>query len=350
MSEPLAHNGSSSTHDKKFDAEQIESREVGAAPLGKRQKTARHCKRFWWVHLIIFCISFLIIALCLVYVAMPKIAQKGVDDSSLEVTEFKFLDPSSSSITLYQSNILHSPSMYTPTLDPFVAGSYLVTNGTFGPEPIIFINMPSIHALHPSSVQTVEQKVAINSLEQLTEYATQVIAKEYVSTALTGSTILHEGKLPSTRIKYNTTSTYKALNGLKGFNVTNVRINVTNTDGSPNMKGYAYIPNPSIMTIEMGNVTLTLSTDKAGIIGTSTIPNMTLKPGNNTLPMTGTLNQTLVLGSTDTTTGIMVMKITGRDCIYNGEHLTYYEKALSQNVLSLSMNVQQIIKDSLTGA
>lgn len=65
MSEPLAHNGSSSTHDKKFDAEQIESREVGAAPLGKRQKTARHCKRFWWVHLIIFCISFLIIALCL---------------------------------------------------------------------------------------------------------------------------------------------------------------------------------------------------------------------------------------------------------------------------------------------
>jgi hypothetical protein len=143
---------------------------------------------------------------------MPKIAQKGVDDSSLEVTEFQFRNPTPNSIVLTQKAILHSPSKYTPTLDSFVAASWLVTNGTFGPTPITHITMPKIHALHPQSTQSVVgQEVQISDLDQLTEYATQIIANENVTTALTGKTNLHEGKLPVTTINYNTSSTYKGM-------------------------------------------------------------------------------------------------------------------------------------------
>ncbi|KAF4636869.1 hypothetical protein G7Y89_g1200 [Cudoniella acicularis] len=318
MADFVTHNNGStgSTDDKKYEAEQIEQQEVSAPT---------------------------------VYVAMPKIAQKGVDESSLEVTELKFLNPSDTSITLTQNAILHSPSIYTPTLDPFVAGSYLVTNGTFGPAPMVYINMPSIHALHPSSTASVVETLPINNIDQLTEYATQVIANEYVTTALTGKTTLHEGKLPTTTVNYNSSFTYKGLNGLAGFNITNVKINLTNTDPTtPNVQGSAYIPNPSVMTIELGNVTLSISTAKVGVVGTGYIENMTLVPGNNTLPMTAILNQTLILASTDTTTGIAVLEITGQSCVYNGVHLTYYEKALSQNVLTLSMNVLRVIADSTT--
>jgi hypothetical protein len=52
-------------------AEKIESRadEQRAAPVagpyGYRHKVKRHFRRFWWLHLIIFCAGFLIIALCL---------------------------------------------------------------------------------------------------------------------------------------------------------------------------------------------------------------------------------------------------------------------------------------------
>lgn len=31
----------------------------------RRQKLKRHCQRFWWLHLIVFCLSFLTIALIL---------------------------------------------------------------------------------------------------------------------------------------------------------------------------------------------------------------------------------------------------------------------------------------------
>jgi hypothetical protein len=41
------------------------------------------------------------------------------------------------------------------------------------------------------------------------------------------------------------------LNGLQGFNVTDVKINVSAPAGQPNLLGYAYIPNPSLMTIAM---------------------------------------------------------------------------------------------------
>jgi hypothetical protein len=51
-------------------AEKIESRgdtyeNAQTRPAGFGQKCKRHCARFWWLHLIIFCAGFLIIALCL---------------------------------------------------------------------------------------------------------------------------------------------------------------------------------------------------------------------------------------------------------------------------------------------
>lgn len=310
------------------------------------QRVKRHCARRWWIHLLIFCVIFLIIALCLVYVGMPKIAQHGVDESSLQFTALDFLFPTPSTIVLSQASILHSPSIYTPTLDAFNASLYLVTNGTIASDPMMHIPMPSIHALHPqSSISLSNQNLSITNLDQLTDYATAVLSNEYVTTTLTGRTGLHEGKLPVVTVDYNSSSTYRGLNGLAGFNVTNVKINLTAPAGSPNLAGYAYIPNPSVMTIAMGNVTLSLSTAAAGVVGNATIPDMTLVPGNNTLPMTGIINQILVTASLDKA-GMVDMQITGQSAVYNGEHLTYYEKALASNKLSLAMNVVQILADS----
>jgi hypothetical protein len=332
--------------DKNFQAEEIETSQRHATP-GRGQKVKRHCARFWWLHLIIFCVIFLIIALCLVYVAMPKIAQHGVDESSIEFTDLRFLEPTSDSIVLTQAAILHSPSIYTPTLDPFTAASWLVTNGTFGPAPMIYVPMPRIHALHPQSNASVENvNVTIADLDQVTAYAAAIITQANVSSALTGQTKLHEGKLPVTTINYNTTSTYKGMNGLKGFNVTGVKINITAAAGEPNLSGFAFIPNPSVITVAMGNVTLILSTAEAGVVGNTTINDFTLVPGNNSLPMTGIINQTLITQSLNKT-GFVTLSIMGQSAIYNGQHLTYYEKPLANNILSLDMNVAQVLQDSI---
>lgn len=130
---------------------------------------------------------------------------------------------------------------------------------------------------------------------------------------------------------------------MKGFNVTGVKLNISAKAGEPNLSGFAYIPNPSLITVAMvsapfgsyasnldvvlipvkGNVTLNLATLKAGVVGNTTINDMTLVPGNNTLPMTGIIDQTLVTESLNSS-GFVTLSITGQSAIYNGQHLTYY--------------------------
>jgi Protein of unknown function (DUF3712) len=145
-----------------------------------------------------------------VYVAMPKIAQNGVNESSLQFNYLEFLNPTEDSITLTQSATLYSPSIFTPTLDPFNASLYLVTNGTLAAEPMIYIPMPSIHAIHPQGNITINnQVIPIANLDQITDFATAVLANEYVTTALSGSTNLHEGALPVVNVNYNSQTTYK---------------------------------------------------------------------------------------------------------------------------------------------
>jgi hypothetical protein len=101
------------------------------------------------------------------------------------------------------------------------------------------------------------------------------------------------------------------MNGLKGFNVTGVIINSTATPGEPNLKGFAYIPNPSVITVALGN---------------ATINDMTLVPGNNTLPMSGIIDQTLIAASLNSS-GFVTLSIAGQSAIYNGQHLTYYVRS-----------------------
>lgn len=57
--------------------------------------------------------------------------------------------------------------------------------------------------------------------------------------------------------------------------------------------------------------------------------------------MIGYTNQTLVLDLLESTykDGMLPVRIVGNSSIYNGQHLTYYEKALQQNVQSVTLNV-----------
>lgn len=129
----------------------------------------------------------------------------------MEFTSLQFLDPAPDAITITQSAILHNGDIFTPTLDAFNASLYLVTNGTFGPTPIATLTIPSVHVLHPtSSVNFAQQRVKISDLDQLTDYAIQVLAQENVTTALTGEARLHEGRLPTINIHYNSSTTYKS--------------------------------------------------------------------------------------------------------------------------------------------
>ncbi|TVY44209.1 hypothetical protein LSUB1_G002333, partial [Lachnellula subtilissima] len=315
--------------------EQLEQRNASADVTGKRQKAKTHFKKWWWVHLILFCAVTLIITLPIIYVGFPNIAQHGVNKARLEVTGLEFYNPTPDHIEVTERIITHNPSMYTPTLDPWSVA------------PILYLPVPQTHTKHPvSNAAIVNATVPIFDQDQIALYATQLLTLKQVTTALVGKPLLHIGKLPAIHVKYNASTTYNGLNGLQGFNVTNIKIDPGNTLLIlPNMNGTAFIPNPSNITVDMGNVTFSLKDPKGVEVGKTLIENMVLRPGDNHIPLIGMLNQTLILPSLEN--GFVNLTITGTDVVYNGKHITYYEKALAANILHLRLNVLQILKDSL---
>lgn len=106
------------------------------------------------------------------------------------------------------------------------------------------------------------------------------------------------------------------------------------------MVGTIYIPNPSVMTITMGNVTFNNYVD-GDFIGTSTLSDLVLRPGNNTLPMRSKVNQTLVIGKVTAkyTDGLLPVDIVGNSSVYEGQHLEYFEKALQSNRQHIVLDV-----------
>jgi hypothetical protein len=90
----------------------------------------------------------------------------------------------------------------------------------------------------------------------------------------------------------------------------------------------------------MGQVVQNLYVD-GQFIGNNTFPNLTLNPGNNTIGFTGIADQKVVLKliTTKYTDGILPVTIIGNSSVYNGQHLPYFEAALSSLALQADLNV-----------
>lgn len=131
------------------------------------------------------------------------------------------------------------------------------------------------------------------------------------------------------------------LNSFNGFNITQFQLFLEpqGPDGA-NLIGQAYIPNPTVMSVEFGNVTFDVSVDGQSI-GQSRINNLFLVPGNNTVPVRSTTDQATVLNliTTKYKNGILPLDITGNSTVVNGQHLSYFENAFSKSTQHLNLNL-----------
>ncbi|KAL8788554.1 MAG: hypothetical protein Q9213_001627 [Squamulea squamosa] len=269
------------------DVREITS-EKGKRSFGAKLKA--HFRRFWWLHLIFFISSTLIIVLCLVYVAFPRISQDGVSDSTLEIQSLELSNPTANSFHLKQTAKLTNHNKYHPRLDAFNAS---LSVGGAEDKPYAYIQLPEVHATETTYTH-VDQEVQITDMDAFIDYNTQLLTKESVDLVVRGRTKLHEMRLPVTTVDYHKTIHMKGLNGLSGFNVTSFSIKLTPEPDGANMVGEVLIPNPSVLTISMGNVTFNNFVDGT-FIGTSLLSDLVLKPGDNNVPMRSTVTQTFVI-------------------------------------------------------
>lgn len=306
-------------------------------PPGKKGGRIRnHCRKFWWCNCLVLIVIVLVVVLPLIFVGIPNLAQHDINKSTLEVTAQDVTSPTSDGVQLKIDTVIKSDSKFHPTIDGFRAALSLQ-----GQEPFLYIDIPQAKSEGETHI-TVNQNVKIASVDRFTAYTKTVLLNEKFEVHMDGKTNLHLKGLPSMDVNYNKVVTINGLNKLKGLNITDIKV-LTGTaalpDGS-NLIGNVKVFNPSVMTLDLGNVTMNLSVDGAAI-GTSLIPDLLLKPGDNVLPMRSTVDTLGIVGliGGKYKSGIIPVDIVGNSSVRNGQHLTYYEEALKSNTIRLDLNV-----------
>ncbi|MCJ1474977.1 hypothetical protein MMC13_003637 [Lambiella insularis] len=303
------------------------------------QKLKAHLKKWWWLHAIIFIALLLLIILLLVYVGFPRIAQSEINNSTLNITSVDISNPTETSFVLAQDSFIINDSAYHPQLDAFNASLALQ-----GEAPYAYVTIPALHAT-ATAESDLQQTVQITNLTAFTAFTTALLGNDMVNMEVHGSTGLHEMAFPATTVDYDKIMPLTGMSSLSGFNVTSFQILLIPLANGTNMVGDVLIPNPSVFTFAMGNVTMNLFVAGA-YIGNSTIDNLVIAPGNNTYPMSSITNQTaVILAITETyKDGMLPVDIVGSSSVYDGVHLTYYEKALSSLTQHVTLNVGAALK------
>ena len=106
------------------------------------------------------------------------------------------------------------------------------------------------------------------------------------------------------------------------------------------MRAQVYIPNPSPMTIEMGTVMQTVFVGQTEI-GVATIPDLVLRPGDNTFNMTAVANQVAVIGLIQGQyhDAKLPVRIVGINSTVDGQLIPYFTAALRAAELETTLDL-----------
>lgn len=304
------------------------------------RRVLNHYKRWWWVHVIVIIVVVLVVTLPLVYVGYPNIAQGDINDSTLEIREMIISDPMPESFFLNQTQVIGSDSMFHPTIYAFDAAVSLVGAAS----AFATVRVPQVKA-NDGTVVHISQSLDLTDVGAFGGFATAVMQNEEIQLNIYGKPDLKQGGLPKIGVTYNKTVTMKALNKLEGFAITEMHFLSDPAPNGANFGGTVYIPNPSVMTITMGNVTLDLSVE-GNLVGTSYLTDLKLVPGNNTLPMTSNVSlsaMTPYIAKYPKGIPVSISGSSTNSSVYNGQAIPYFSQALGSNTLNVTLDLAKLL-------
>lgn len=324
------------------------TQQEGTARRSKRRSCANHCKRFWWLHLIIF-ICIVVLVVCLViFVGIPNIAQQKLDDATLEVDGINISQTRENTYTMAINSTIRSGGGVHATIRGFSGAMYLEDLEPH--TPFVFLDFPETSSATLQTVK-VSQHIDIPDLAAFTTFNTWLLSNETLRVTIKGDTHVRvSGVARDFPVTFKKTVEMKGLNHFKGLEVTENTISLTADDRGDNFHGFVTIPNASVLTIEIGNTTYATFLDGQSV-GTSFIDNLILRPGDNNVTMRANIQQAPVLGAMSQRpaceTGIIPFELAGQDVENQGERLAYFADALGASNLTVNINIGETLERDL---
>jgi hypothetical protein len=138
------------------------------------------------------------------------------------------------------------------------------------------------------------------------------------------------------------------LNGLQGLSISAFHLSKDAGAFNSNSYGTLLIPNPSVVTIDAGNVTATMSV--AGVnVANMTLPDLSLQPGDNSYPFYATTNQTQVaalLKQPEYSCGKLPLDVQADASTYEGQRIEYLTVALQSATLKVNLDVAPTLNEA----
>ncbi|KID77154.1 uncharacterized protein G6M90_00g100290 [Metarhizium brunneum] len=277
------------------DKQEVTQTENGPVRGGKKAALKNHCKRFWWLHLIIFlCISAAVICI-VIFVGVKNIAQDKINDADLRIQAVNILNSEPDKFTMQINSTITTDGTVKADIDPFVGN--LTLRDVPGARPFVQLNFPSTNANKFQTVN-ISQEVQITDRDAFIEFNKAFFQNETLRVSIHGKTKVQPAGLSKKYdVDFYKVVTFKGLNKLNGTTLTDMKIKIgTAEDGIPNFNATATISNPSYYTIDIGNATFNNYADNQ-LLGNLTIQNLVLKPGQNVVPVSAILDQTIIISA-----------------------------------------------------
>ncbi|KAL6403186.1 hypothetical protein AUP68_12522 [Ilyonectria robusta] len=219
-------------------------------------------------------------------------------------------------------------------------------------------------------VVNVSQEIKITDMTAFTRFNVWFHNNETVRITINGRTkVKPHGLDRKYGVTFKKTLTINGLNNFNGTEVTDGHISLENDDNGRNFNGTANIPNNSVFTLDIvscprnndsclifcspplqGNVSFTNFVGDENV-GTLYIQDLLLKPGDNVLNITATMDQLAILSAVRKkpycNTGILPFKLLGKSVVNNGDDLSYFAAALASTNQTVNIDIGSIIKNDL---
>lgn len=322
--------------------------EQGTAPVKKQRGCGRHCKRFWWVYLIVLIVITVIVVPVIILVAVPKIAQSKVNEAELEIQGVNVLQTEENSYLMEINSTITTDGKIHAHIDGFEGNMYLED---FEPHtPFATLQFPDTTS-DKHQVVNISQRLEITDMEAFTRFNVWFHANETVRITIDGKTkVKPRGLTRKYDVDFKKTLEVKGLNHFDGTEVIDGLISIQEDDNGKNFNGTANIPNASHFTLDIGNVTF-INYIEDEEVGELFIDNLLLHPGDNIVNITALMDQGSVISAARRRpyceTGIVPFKLLGKEVDNHGQDLSYFATALGSSNQTVEINIGDILKKSL---
>ncbi|OAX83922.1 hypothetical protein ACJ72_01713 [Emergomyces africanus] len=260
-----------------------------------------------------------------------------VDDASLPVHAGKLMNPMPGSVEYSITASLKVPEPFTVELEPFSLHLYRIQQA---PEhAYVDLPLPQLKLKGNSTVEVIDTSVPILHMPDFTKFISEVTHQQNFVLAVEGTTTAYLGKLKA-KLMLNKKLELKGLDGFKGLNIESAKVILPFQEDGTNLKVVLNIPNHSVITLDLGNLTLDLLSGNIPL-GQVVIYDVLLKPGNNTV--NGDCQKVAL------SEGNLDLTINGNSTIYNGKHIPYFEDVLNNLTLRTKHPIISVLTGTIQG-